>query len=249
MGNTVPDSAATQDALATAAPGFTDQALELIQAGGPVVIILLAMSVAALAIVLAKLWQFHAARLWRRGAVRQSVALWRTGRRREALGVVDGARDPLAQIVALAMRGRMAGAAAEAAAREEVMRVGSAAVEGLRGGLRALELIAALSPLLGLFGTVIGMIDAFRALEQAGSRVDPAILSGGIWVALLTTAVGLAVAIPAVAALTGLERSIERATHAIEDAVTAVFTATPQPAEELPREHVHLRPAGAAAGA
>jgi biopolymer transport protein ExbB len=54
--------------------------------------------------------------------------------------------------------------------------------------------------LLGLFGTVLGMVEAFRQLELAGSQVDPAVLSGGIWQALLTTAVGLAVAIPAVLA-------------------------------------------------
>lgn len=50
------------------------------------------------------------------------------------------------------------------------------------------------------------MIDAFRELESAGSQVDPSVLSGGIWVALLATAAGLSVAIPAVAAHTFLER-------------------------------------------
>ncbi len=57
------------------------------------------------------------------------------------------------------------------------------------------------------------MIEAFRQLEAAGNQVNPAILSGGIWEALLTTAVGLAVAIPAVVALNWLERRIERLAH------------------------------------
>lgn len=85
---------------------------------------------------------------------------------------------------------------------------------------------------------VLGMIEAFQRLEQAGSQVDPAILSGGIWVALLTTAAGLTVAIPAVMALNWLERVIERFGHRMEDAVTQVFTkepiGSPQKAEPMP---------------
>ena len=60
-----------------------------------------------------------------------------------------------------------------------------------------LEIIAQVSPLIGLLGTVIGMIDSFNELELGGSLVDPSILAGGIWTALLTTAMGLIVAIPA----------------------------------------------------
>jgi biopolymer transport protein ExbB len=69
-------------------------------------------------------------------------------------------------------------------------------IQRLSFGLRPLEVIATVAPLLGLFGTVLGMIEAFKAMEAAGAQVDPAVLSGGIWQALLTTAVGLGVAIP-----------------------------------------------------
>ena len=62
--------------------------------------------------------------------------------------------------------------------------------------LPSLEIIAQVSPLIGLLGTVIGMIDSFNELELGGSLVDPSILAGGIWTALLTTAMGLIVAIP-----------------------------------------------------
>ena len=68
------------------------------------------------------------------------------------------------------------------------------------------------------------MIAAFAELENAGSQVDPSILSGGIWEALLTTAAGLAVAIPTVAVLNWLERAADRTAHEMDSAVTQIFT-------------------------
>jgi biopolymer transport protein ExbB len=90
--------------------------------------------------------------------------------------------------------------------------------------LRPLEVIANLSPLLGLMGTVLGMISAFQNMEGAGNQVDPSVLSGGIWQALLTTAVGLAVAIPVVAAYNWLDRKVERISSRMNNKVTRVFT-------------------------
>ena len=63
---------------------------------------------------------------------------------------------------------------------------------------------------MGLFGTVLGMIDAFRALQNAGTSVDPSLLAGGIWVALLTTAAGLAVAMPTSLILNWFEARMRR---------------------------------------
>ncbi len=102
------------------------------------------------------------------------------------------------------------GVAREAA----VMRIvsnASLAFNKMRNGMRVLELIAATAPLLGLLGTVLGMIEAFQQLEEAGSQVDPSLLSGGIWKALLTTAAGLVVAMPALAAWHVFDRRLESA--------------------------------------
>jgi biopolymer transport protein ExbB len=66
--------------------------------------------------------------------------------------------------------------------------------------LPILASIAAIAPLFGLFGTVLGMIEVFQKLAALGGRADVALLSGGIWVALLTTAFGLLVAIPSLLA-------------------------------------------------
>ena len=72
----------------------------------------------------------------------------------------------------------------------------------------SLEIISQVSPLIGLLGTVLGMIDSFNELELGGSLVDPSILAGGIWTALLTTAMGLLVAIPALVSHYFFEKKI-----------------------------------------
>lgn len=206
----------------------------LLAAGGPVVVILLLMSIIALAIILLKWWQFAALRLTARSPVDKALRLWREGKSEAAIKALSRSRQPVAQLVRLTMTGLLRPGFDAALVREEVSRVASMQLERLRSLLRPLELIATLSPLLGLLGTVLGMIEAFRQLELAGSQVDPAILSGGIWQALLTTAVGLTVAIPVVMAHAWLERKVERCGHLMEDAVTQVFTRNLQP---LPARH------------
>lgn len=233
----------------TVDPGGLDPALQMLQAGGPVVVVLAVLSVVALAVILVKLWQFAACRAGDRSTARHALALHRSGRPADALAVVARSRNPVAQVLGCAIRGSLRQDLPEAAVREEVARLASDRVESLRSYLRPLEVIAGTAPLLGLFGTVLGMIEAFRQLEQAGSQVDPAILSGGIWEALLTTAVGLAVAIPVVAVLAWLERVVDRLTHEMETVVTQVFTSdlSIDPVAEPRHELSRLRPAAVVA--
>jgi biopolymer transport protein ExbB len=202
------------------------EVLAVAQQGGPVVLILAAMSVLGLAIALAKLWQSARAGLGDRRAVAEALALRERGLAERALARLNAARGPAAQALAIAIEGQLRGTP-EARNREAVWRAGAEAVETLRGWLRPLETIAALAPLLGLFGTVLGMIAAFAELEAAGSRVDPSVLSGGIWEALLTTAVGLGVAIPAVAAVNWFDRQVEREELLIETATAGFFATDP----------------------
>ena len=213
----------TLGASPDASQSIAEQALELFQAGGPVVAILTIMSVFATAIILLKLWQFARARIGDRRAGRQALHLLKAGRSEDALALAARAKSPVAQALARAIRGQNRGLP-DAKIREEVLRYGGEVLETLRGGFRALEVVASLAPLLGLFGTVLGMIEAFRQLEAAGNQVNPAILSGGIWQALLTTAVGLAIAIPVVAVLNWLERRVDGLAHEMDSVVTQAFT-------------------------
>lgn len=199
--------------------------LTLFRLGGPVVVILFAMSILALAITFLKIGQFRAARIGDRGTARSALRVYRGGNASEALALAARSPNPAAQVLAYAIRGRRRDDLSESAVREEVMRLGGDRLEALRAYFRPLEVIASLAPLLGLFGTVLGMIDAFQALEQAGSQVNPAVLSGGIWEALLTTAVGLGVAMPVIMILNWLERSVDRLAHEMDSVVTQVFTA------------------------
>lgn len=195
--------------------------------GGPVVVLLMLMSVVAIAIALLKLWQFHSLRLGRQGFVSGCLESLRQGDDDAVLKRLATERNPIARVMEVAVRGRRDPDMPQELVREEVSRVATGYLDSLRSYLRGLEVVGSLAPLLGLLGTVLGMIDAFRQLEGAGSQVDPALLSGGIWEALLTTAVGLAVAIPAVILLNWLEGRVERFRHRMEDAVTRVFTQRP----------------------
>lgn len=205
-------------------PGVVEWARGFVEAGGPVVAILGGLSVLALAIVLVKLWQFAVGRVGDRRTARRALTLHRAGRTIEAIGIASRSRNPVAEVLAYALRGCLRRDLDEAVVREEVARLAADRIEALRSYLRALEVIASISPLLGLFGTVLGMIEAFQQLQNAGSQVNPAILSGGIWEALLTTAVGLAVAMPVVVVLAWLERIVDGVTHEMETVVTQVFT-------------------------
>ncbi len=185
--------------------------------------ILLAMSVLATAIILVKLFQFFSSGMRRSKFVESVMSALHSGQNSEALRQLEQQNSPVARVMESALRcGADPGMTAKDA-EAEVSRVGSAQIRNLESWLRSLSAIAHLSPLLGLLGTVTGMIAAFMRLEEAGSRVDPSILSGGIWEALLTTAFGLTVAIPAMAAFYYLEGEVDNVRAAMKDATIRVM--------------------------
>ena len=197
--------------------------INLFQQGGPVMMVLLAMSVLAVAIILLKLFQFFRSGLRRSAFVEPVMAALNRDSNDEALALLKAQTSPVARVMESAL---VCGADQHMATKEieaEVSRVGSAQIRNLESWLRGLSAIAHLSPLLGLLGTVTGMIVAFMRLEEAGSRVDPSILSGGIWEALLTTAFGLTVAIPAMAAFYYLEGEVDQVRATMKDATIRIL--------------------------
>ena len=198
-----------------------DGLFEFIAKGGPAMAVIAALSVITTALILWKTWRLVRLGAWGGAHANRAVALWLAGQAEEAQAAVTGRPGLRAKVVdaALAAHATMPGTA-----REETERVARGLLAQARRGLRALELVSTIAPLLGLLGTVLGMIAAFQALQEAGSRADPAALAGGIWEALLTTAAGMAVAIPAGAALVWFESVVDRVQEDLEDAATRIFT-------------------------
>ncbi len=97
------------------------------------------------------------------------------------------------------------------------------AIERLEQHLGWISTIAQAAPLLGLLGTVTGMIKAFMVIESTQGDVNVALLAGGIWEALLTTAFGLIVALPALFAYNFFERKTDKAARFIRDALTRLM--------------------------
>lgn len=196
---------------------------ELADLGGPVFIILLAVSVGTLALILHKAWRFETERVGRDGGIRRALAHWDSGDRAAALTALEGSKHFLAGWAGQAMAidwNADAAARLEAEAEQRFLP--------LEKGFRTLDTVAQLAPLLGLLGTVIGMIEAFQALQAAGSSVDPAALAGGIWVALLTTAAGLSVAMPTSMALSWFEARVDADRSLADYTLKAIPAAGPE---------------------
>lgn len=216
----------TPQDLQSLAQGALQDAVKFLKDGGPSIWAIAALSVITLALILWKVWRLALLGAWSRGKAQQAVAAYEVGDSDRALALVLGRRGVRSKVVQAALTSLRG--LPEDHAREETARVAKRELASARAGLGALELISTIAPLLGLLGTVLGMIAAFQALQTAGSKADPSMLAGGIWEALLTTAAGMAVAIPASAALTWFEAVIDRMRRDVEDGATRLFI-TPKP--------------------
>jgi len=200
------------------------RALDFVAMGGAAMWAIALLSVLTVALILWKLARLIAAGAFSGGtASARAVAAWQAGQEPAALAQLAGRRSLRARALHAAMLAAGDPTLDRAAAEAETARAARALLAQARRGLRGLELAATVGPLLGLLGTVTGMIAAFQALQEAGASADPATLAGGIWEALLTTAAGMAVAIPASVALTWFDGVIDRLRHDIEDGATRIF--------------------------
>lgn len=197
--------------------------MQLIELGGPVVVALLLLSVAGLTVFLFKSVQYLG---YSRGRFRRAEGLvnaWIAG-----VAPPQAPRtgaNPYLRLLVAGMdwldRGVDPGQV-----RDELTRQGQmvlARVNSLNGFV---ELVAYLAPLGGLLGTVLGMIDVFQGLaDSAASGSQTGALAGGIWEALLTTVVGLCVAIPFTLMHALLEGRANRIRIRMEDQLSRLFTA------------------------
>jgi biopolymer transport protein ExbB len=195
----------------------------LIDRGGPAIWAIVILSFVALTVALWKVWRLSRMGAWSRRS-EDAVADWVAGDFDMARKRATASEDSASKVAAAAMLARATSSFSDAQAREETERVAKLQLAQARSGLRILDLTVTIAPLLGLLGTVLGMIDAFQALQAEGAAADAATLAGGIWQALLTTAAGMSVAIPASVVLTWFESVIESLQTRMEDAATRIFT-------------------------
>lgn len=189
--------------------------------GGPILVILALMSLMSVALIVVKIMQLARVRSGR-AARDAALVQWSDNRKEDAAAALAHGRSPADRVIHYALAAtmkRMPRKPLEA----ELVRRGNEEVERMGRHIRVLELVAMVSPLLGLLGTVLGMIQSFQELELAQGAANASVLAGGIWQALLTTAAGLVVAIPAAIAATLLSARVDAAAHDIETAVGQFF--------------------------
>lgn len=165
---------------------------EMIKAGGWLMLPIVVASIVALAISLERMWSLRMARVAPPDLLAQ---VWQWIKHKQ----LDAAKlktlregSPLGEILAAGLLNSKHG---REIMKESIEETGSHVVHDLEKHLSVLGTIAVISPLLGLLGTVVGIIQAFLAVTSAGIS-DPTMLAGGLSTALITTAAGLVVAIP-----------------------------------------------------
>jgi biopolymer transport protein ExbB len=166
--------------------------LELVKSGGWLMLPIIACSVIAMAIILERLWSLRASHVVPHNLVSDIWHVHKKGQLNDKAIEIIRAGSPLGRVLAA---GLVNFHNSREVMKESIEEVGRQVVHEMERFLNTLGTIAAISPLLGLLGTVIGMIKVFSAITHAGVG-NPTVLAGGISEALITTAAGISVAIP-----------------------------------------------------
>lgn len=196
----------------------------LLTLGGPVVAILLAVSIFGLALALKKFLQYSSSGAASLQHLGYAVDQWYSGEQQHALEILEGSTLAIAKDLRFALEQQSS--MDKDSLHDELLRRAASFMRSYSRGLRLLELIYNLAPVLGLLGTVLGMIEAFRGLaSSAGTMGDSSALAGGIWEALLTTAVGLSIAISFAVLHALLESKLELLAEQVSAIVGRVFAA------------------------
>ncbi len=182
----------------------------LINKGGPVMWVLLGYSVVAIAIVVERLLHFS---LLARSNQETETTKYVAPEAAMTLAVKKAAAEGVKDLTRVASR------------------IGSEQLTRMESGLRTLAWLGNTAPLLGLFGTITGMIKAFKVIEESGGKVDAQMLAGGIWEAMVTTGAGLAVAIPILLALHLLEGVVDKHAKAMQHAASMLIEQLPHSPE------------------
>ena len=205
--------------LAQAAPaapqGLFDAAFALFDRGGPVMWPILVCSFMGLAVTFERLfafWKYNTANFYFRHKQKALIGLTREGKFDEALAAAKQADSPVGRVFAQALENRTAGF------QETLEAASQLELDHLRRGLSVLDTSITVAPMLGILGTVTGIINTFNMLNAAGME-NPAGATAGIAEALITTAAGLIVAIACLFPFNFLVSQLKRRTTELEQAI------------------------------
>ena len=187
--------------------------------GGILVIPIILCSVISVTLIGERLYRFHTSRVKDPMFLDKIKYLIKNDKGKEALHQCRQAKSPIGNILAKGIeKSHYSGCCKNLTELEKSLsHAGQQELRELDRYLPTLATIANIAPLLGLFGTVTGMIKAFMVIQELGGKVNASVLAGGIWEAMLTTALGLAVALPTVIAYNYLVGKVEKFSHEMQD--------------------------------
>ncbi len=188
--------------------------------GGPLMWPILLCSVISATIILERFYHFYRDRTKIPNIFSRVKDLLQGGKSDKALELCKSTSGPIAHILAIGIHIRKRSMEEK---EKIIARAGSRQVRQLDKNLRGLATIGNITPLLGLLGTVTGMIKAFMRIQELGGRVDASVLAGGIWEALITTAAGLSVAIPTLVAYHYFEGRVDNIAAQMKDVASELL--------------------------
>jgi biopolymer transport protein ExbB len=168
----------------------------LISKGGPIMVLIILLSIIGGVIIIERLLFFRRIRMDEEKFIDRLKSAIQKQHYDEALDICENNATPLSNLMKVGIEHRSYG---KSEIKESILAAANMEVPHMERYLTSLGTIAHISPLLGLLGTVTGNIKAFGVLGQFGSVADPSLLATGISEALITTAAGIVVSIPAVA--------------------------------------------------
>jgi biopolymer transport protein ExbB len=193
------------------------QLQDALNVGGPALWVIFGISVVLLTVGLWKFWHLIKLGAWNRKQADEILKLW-LEKKIEPSDI--NPRNIRAKILGQTILAISNQNYTNDMVREECVRLANKNLNEARRGLRIIDLIITIAPLVGLLGTVLGMIEAFQALQDSGAQADPSALAGGIWEALLTTAAGMGIAIPASILLSWYDSVVDNVQADIENLAT-----------------------------
>ncbi|WP_138431204.1 MotA/TolQ/ExbB proton channel family protein [Fodinibius saliphilus] len=209
------DTTTAADTLGLAAQEESMSMFELLAEGGVLMIPLFILSLVAIFVIAERWRSLNNSRIEVDGFLRTVGSMLKDGDRQRALTYCDGIDKPLARILKAGIR-RLGRSIRDI--EDAIHNAGKKEIYHLEKRMNWLATIAGVAPLIGFTGTVTGMIEAFMDIQSLQGNVNPSVLAGGIWEALITTATGLIVGIIAYGFYNFLLGKINRTVHELENA-------------------------------